>query len=127
MRCLFRELAAVDVTNLEVTGRQITPGEERTLEGYCGTEEVGYSWSEVECLETSSVPVQRRLGTHGLPGVKLQWSYVLDHAGQLGHCAFRHRRMRVAFADEEAKAPFVRIWRDVYSVEPVFDSVEASD
>ena len=84
--------------------------------GLSGTSQIGYKWTERFPLETSDASVQVETDTHGLPGIEIVWTFRLRYAGQLGHCAFRHGRLEVRFATEDAKARFEESWAAVFGV-----------
>jgi len=64
--------------------------------------------------------------TFGLPGMKVTWEYALEKAGQLGHVAYRHRKLECTFERSSDRQRFAEIWRRHTRKTPVFESSESN-
>ncbi|MDQ7778208.1 MAG: hypothetical protein RDV41_00670 [Planctomycetota bacterium] len=139
LRELFNEFLPAGTAEATVLTEEKADDEVRIARGYAGSPQAGYRWEETTCLETSMIPVSVKYETYGLPGLELQWSFSLDHAGQLGHCAFRHGALRVGIerqaghrgeipSESAARDPlnrFMRVWRKVFGRDPVLQREDA--
>lgn len=70
---------------------------QHALIGWRGSKALGAEVTVVNCLETSAFPAYCDWETFGLPGMKVTWEYALEKAGQLGHVAYRHRKLECTF------------------------------
>ena len=115
---LFLSALGVDVSSSQPTGEDENPGLERSVRGLNGTESAGYRWTERTCLETTALPMQITLQTHGLPDMQVRWEYALQHDGQAGYSRFQSGTVRVQFATAEAQSLFRSVWRKQFGTEP---------
>lgn len=99
-------------------------GDTEVSEGFAGTADAGYRFSEARSLESSMFDVRLTWTTYGVPGIDVQWSFSLEKAGQLGHCAFRNGTLRVRLENDAARATFVRLWHEVFARMPVFSPAD---
>jgi hypothetical protein len=97
--------------------------ETRVRTGWYGSQAFGAEVEVVQILESSTFAVRCRWETHGLPGMKLTWQYALDYAGQLGHVAYRHRRLVCRFDNEAVRNQFALVWQKAMGKTPVFAPV----
>jgi hypothetical protein len=72
----------------------------------------------------STFPVYCDWETFGLPGMKVRWEYALEKAGQLGHVAYRHRKLECTFDGWADQQRFAEIWRRHIGKTPVFEPAE---
>jgi hypothetical protein len=58
--------------------------------------------------------------------MKVTWEYALEKAGQLGHVAYRHRKLECTFERSSDRQRFAEIWRRHTGKTPVFESSESN-
>ena len=119
LEILFQELAGFSLPAPVITDDG-ADDIRRVRAGWRGTPALGAKITQVECTETTDLPTLCSWETHGLPGMELRWDYALEYAGQLGHVAFRHRRLECSFASGAEQQRFAAIWRRVFGRDPVF-------
>ncbi|HXZ28668.1 MAG TPA: hypothetical protein VEG08_11805 [Terriglobales bacterium] len=120
LETLFQELAGFGLPAPVITEDGLDDIR-RVRTGWRGSAALGAKISQVECTETTDLPTLCSWETHGVPGMELRWEYALEYAGQLGHTAFRHRRLECSFESEADRERFAGIWRRVFGREPVFE------
>ncbi|HXZ29458.1 MAG TPA: hypothetical protein VEG08_15795 [Terriglobales bacterium] len=120
LETLFHEVAAFGLP-APVVGGGSEDGVRRVQTGWRGTPALGAEITQMDCPETTDLPVVCSWRTHGLPGMEVRWEYALEYAGQLGHTAFRHRQLECTFESEADRERFAGIWRRVFGREPVFE------
>ena len=52
--------------------------------------------------------------------MKVIWQYALEYAGQLGHVAYRHRKLECSFDSETDQEQFTLVWQKVIGNAPRF-------
>jgi hypothetical protein len=116
---LFREVA-----DFSLPAPTIESDEEDSVRqvrvGLYGARALGAQVTVISCTETSDFPDICKWETFGLPGMKVKWDYALEKAGQLGHVAYRHRKLECAFETPAAQQQFVDLWRRHIGKTPVF-------
>ena len=117
---LFHEVGGFGLPASVVTSDNQDDPVRRVKTGWRGDKTLGAEITVVECPETSDFPVYCSWETHGLPGMTVKWDYALEYAGQLGHVAFRHRRLQCAFEGAADQERFSRIWHAVFGKMPRF-------
>jgi hypothetical protein len=117
---LFREVAGFGLPAPVITS-DTEDDIRRVQTGWRGTSTLGAEITQVDCTETTDLPVVCSWKTHGLPGMTVHWDYALEYAGQLGHTAFRHRRLECTFEGPAGPPRFAEVWRMVFGREPVFE------
>jgi hypothetical protein len=85
-----------------------------------GDARYGIKVTEIASVETTDFPMVCTWETFGLPGMAVVWRYALEYAGQLGHCAFRHRELMGDFDTAADQRRFTDVWREVIGKVPVF-------
>ena len=100
---------------------EVEDSETRVRTGIYGDHDLGVEVTVVEVLESSMFDTRCRWETCGLPGMKVTWEYALEQAGQLGHVAYRHRRLECVFDSESDEAQFAIVWRRTVGKEPRFN------
>ena len=117
---LFKEVADFDLPApvIESDGGDAV---QRVRIGRRGSETLGAEITVVDCPETSAFPVYCTWETFGLPGMKVKWEYALEKAGQLGHVAYRHRRLECTFDGPADQQRFSEIWRRHIGKAPTFE------
>ncbi len=85
-----------------------------------GNDAFGVLVTETASAETTAFPMSCTWETFGLPGMKVIWSYSLEHAGQLGYTAFRHGRLLCDFESAADERRFADIWQRVIGKAPEF-------
>lgn len=86
-----------------------------------GNDTTGFKQSEQTFGASTAIPMRVSVETYGLPDIGIRWRYTLGHMEQLGYCAFRHDRLQVAFATEQARHGFKHIWQRVFDNPPLFE------
>jgi hypothetical protein len=123
---LFKEVA-----DFNLPGQVIESDTEDSVRhirvGWRGSKSLGAEITVVSCTETSAFPVYCDWETFGLPGMKVSWQYALEKAGQLGHVAYRHRKLVCMFETSTDRQRFVEIWRRHIGKTPVFEPAEGTD
>src|ERR1700674_1185032 len=122
---LFKELAAFDLPEPVIVS-DIDDPIRHVRTGGRGSKDLGAEVTVVDCPETSDFPVYCDWETFGLPGMKVKWQYALEKAGQLGHVAYRHRKLECTFESSADQQRFAEIWRRHIGKTPVFE-VAGSD
>jgi hypothetical protein len=97
---------------------------QRVRVGRRGSKALGAEVTVVNCTETSTFPVYCDWETFGLPGMKVRWEYALEKAGQLGHVAYRHRKLECTFDGLADQQRFSEIWRRHIGKTPAFEPAE---
>src|ERR1700730_4762591 len=92
--------------------------------GWRGSKALGAEVTVVNCTESSTFPVYCDWETFGLPGMKVRWEDALEKAGQLGHVAYRHRKLECTFDGWADQQRFAEIWRRHIGKTPVFEPAE---
>jgi|GEM_PF-1271577 len=118
---LFKEVADFDLPE-PVIESEIEDPIRHVRTGWRGSKELGAEVTVVDCPETSDLPVYCDWETFGLPGMKVKWQYALEKAGQLGHVAYRHRKLECTFDGAAGQQRFAEIWRRVIGKTPLFES-----
>ena len=116
---LFHDVAHASMPALTNTSEE-EDAETRVRTGSYGNQDFGAEVTVVEILESSDFAVRCSWETHGLPGMKVTWQYALEYAGQLGHVAYRHRRLECSFDSETDQEQFALVWRKVIGKVPRF-------
>lgn len=117
LAALLRELAGVEWGAAQIT-REVEDDEWRLQEAWHGSETCMFEVRVHTCRATSDIPVACVWRTRGVPGMELLWEYGLEKAGQLGHCAYRHGRLKCRFEDAAAQMAFENAWRQVIGTQP---------
>ena len=117
---LFKELAAFDLPEPVIVS-DIDDPIRHVRTGCRGSKDLGAEVTVVDCPETSDFPMYCDWETFGLPGMKVKWQYALEKAGQLGHVAYRHRKLECTFDGEASQQRFAEIWRRVIGKTPLFE------
>lgn len=117
---LFREVGGLGLPAAEITDES-EDDIQRVRKGRRGTEVVGARIEQRECTDTSDLPIYCRWETYGLPGMTVTWRHALEHAGQLGHVAFRHVELLADFEGPAGRERFSEVWRGVFGVAPIFE------
>ena len=117
---LYRTLSGFVLTSWEILEEERTD-EVLKIRAWSGTTTLGLERLEERCLETSLIPLNIECITHGLPAMEVRWQFAFEHAGQLGHAAFRHVRLIAQFEHEQALKDFEKIWSKVFNRETVFE------
>ena len=119
---LFREAANFSLPEATVVGEE-EDSIRRIQTGWRGSQALGAQIIVVTCTETTDLPVYCTWETYGLPGMKINWQYALEYAGQLGHVAFRHIQLHCTFESPFEQERFSAVWRRVIGKEPQFEDV----
>ncbi len=120
---LFKEIADFSLPNLVIES-DTEDSVQHVRVGWCGSEVLGAKVTVVNCTETTAFPVYCDWETFGLPGMKVRWEYALEKAGQLGHVAYRHRKLECTFEKSTDQQRFTEIWRRHVGKAPVFEPAE---
>jgi hypothetical protein len=120
---LFKEVAGFNLPDPVIESDNEHSGQHVRI-GWRGSEALGAEVTVVNCSETSAFPVYCDWETFGLPGMKVRWEYALEKAGQLGHVAYRHRKLECTFDRSSDLQRFAKIWRRHIGKTPVFESTE---
>ena len=120
---LFKEIADFSLPNLVIES-DTEDLVQHVRVGWCGSEVLGAKVTVVNCTETTAFPVYCDWETFGLPGMKVRWEYALEKAGQLGHVAYRHRKLECTFEKSTDQQRFTEIWRRHVGKAPVFEPAE---
>src|SRR5437660_1561622 len=123
---LFREVAGSGLPEAKVVSDEADDIHQVQI-GWRGSPELGTQIKVVTCTETTDFPVYCTWETYGLPGMKIKWHYALEHAGQLGHVAFRHINLECAFEGPSQQQRFAAVWRTIIGKEPHFEEMAPNE
>jgi hypothetical protein len=120
---LFKEVADFNLPDPRIESDN-EDSVRRVRVGWRGSKALGAEVTVVNCTETSAFPVYCDWETFGLPGMKVRWEYALEKAGQLGHVAYRHRKLECTFDGLADQQRFSEIWRRHIGKTPAFEPAE---
>jgi hypothetical protein len=120
---LFKEVANINLPAPAIESDREDSVRHVRVDRY-GTKALGVAVTFESSMESSAFPDYCDWETFGLPGMKVKWEYALQKAGQLGHVAYRHRKLECTFESSADELRFAEIWRRHIGKEPVFELAE---